>query len=196
VILSIIEAFHNCGFIHRDIKPNNIMVENNGMVKLIDMGSVKIINKEIHKNYLLKDSSSVTNLDGISTLRNEAMSLEGNTFVGTEGYISPEMLLNDEVGTECDIWAFGCIAFRLMTGQEAFVNESMDQMQVFDNIKKEKYSLTEIDDDEAKNLISNILKQNVRERLTIDQIKHHSYFVGTAWESLLLDNYMVFQEDD
>jgi len=96
--------------------------------------------------------------------------------------------LNDEVGVECDIWAFGCIAFRLFTGHEAFVNEHTDQMQVFENIKKEKYSLTEIEGSEARSLISGILKNNVRDRLTIAQIKAHPYFADTHWNQILENN--------
>jgi len=115
VILLIIEVLHKMGFVHRDIKPNNIMIENNGMVKLIDMGSVKIHDIELQKQYLNKNITN-NNQNDLSTAseiwRNEAFSSvnKGETFVGTEGYISPEMLLNDEVGVECDIWAFGCLA--------------------------------------------------------------------------------------
>jgi len=63
------------------------MIEDSGMVKLIDMGSIKIFDRDLHKAYLRGDD--VDKNKKINTesdiWRNEAMSVDGNTFVGTEG---------------------------------------------------------------------------------------------------------------
>lgn len=123
-------------------------------------------------------------------------SLDGNTFVGTEGYISPEMIQCEEVGVECDVWAFGCIAFRLLTGHEAFCKDNLNQMKVFDNIKQEKYSLSGIDDPVCKNLISGILKQDLKERFTINKIKESPFFEDVEFEDILKGNYIIFQEEE
>lgn len=97
---------------------------------------------------------------------------------------------------ECDVWAFGCIAYKLMTGNEAFVNENLNQMEVFDNIKSEKYSLSGIDDPVCKNLISGILKQDVKERFTINTIKDSPFFNDVEFEDILKDNFIIFQEEE
>lgn len=171
------------------------MVQSNGIITLIDMGSVKIYDKIKHMEYIKTSQHIPNNLSTDSTIsitssemwRNEATSVDGNTFVGTEGYISPEMIQCEEVGVECDIWAFGCIAYRLFTGNEAFVNDNLNQMQVFENIKKEKYVLTAIESPHSKNLISGILKQDIKERLTIPKIKEHPFFTDIDFDNILKD---------
>lgn len=49
-IIKIIDNLHKIGFIHRDIKPSNILICNDGRVKLVDMGSIKIFDKHMHKH--------------------------------------------------------------------------------------------------------------------------------------------------
>ena len=44
-----------------------------------------------------------------------------NTFVGTAEYVSPEVLIGDEIGPECDLWALGCMIYRFLAGQTAVV---------------------------------------------------------------------------
>jgi len=56
-MLLIIEEFHKYGFVHRDIKPNNIIVDNTGLIYLVDFGSIKILDTELHKEYLNKESN-------------------------------------------------------------------------------------------------------------------------------------------
>lgn len=63
--------------------------------------------------------------------------MEGNTQVGTEAYVSPELLESKTIGHGCDIWAFGCLLQRMHTGKEAFSNDSDDEKENnLDNIRK------------------------------------------------------------
>lgn len=121
-ILLIIKKFHSIGFIHRDLKPSNIMICNDGRVKIIDLGSIKILDKSLHAQFLdSEDNKSVSkSLTSSDIWLAENYSESVNTFVGTEAYVSPEVLESGNLGYSVDLWAFGCIAYRMITGTEAF----------------------------------------------------------------------------
>lgn len=96
-VLIIIGEFHKYGFIHRDIKPNNMILSDDGRLYLVDFGSVKIQNKNLHTEYLSRKSNSSipkapsnNNNDnheylfGPSSFKNSLSDNAGNTWVGTE----------------------------------------------------------------------------------------------------------------
>ncbi|HEX6626811.1 MAG TPA: serine/threonine-protein kinase [Gemmatimonadaceae bacterium] len=108
---SLIEA-HAIGLVHRDIKPANIHVGRVGLhhdfVKVLDFG-------------LVKEVSSVKLGDSMSTV-------PGQMALGTPGYMAPEMALGDRVDGRADIYALGCVAYFLVTGQIVFEAETAFQM--------------------------------------------------------------------
>lgn len=95
-VLIIIGEFHKYGFIHRDIKPNNMILSDDGRLYLVDFGSVKIQNKNLHTEYLSRKSNSSIPapsnnnnynheyLFGPSSFKNSLSDNAGNTWVGTE----------------------------------------------------------------------------------------------------------------
>ena len=97
-----LEEAHVRGLVHRDIKPANIHVGRLGLVcdfvKVLDFGLVKPI----------ADRS----LDTLAT--------QAGLVVGTPGYMAPEMVLSDTVDGRADLYALGCVAYYLLTGQQVF----------------------------------------------------------------------------
>lgn len=65
-----------------------------------------------------------------------------NTFVGTAEYVSPEMLNDEQLGPECDLWALGCIIYRCMVGRTPFKDKT--EYLIFENIRKNKISFPEV----------------------------------------------------
>lgn len=88
---------HGQKLLHRDIKPGNVMLTRDGVVKLMDFGLVKPL---IHI-----DDRTVTN----------SMSL-----VGTPSYMAPEQLSGEELDARVDIYALACVAYTMLTGQKLF----------------------------------------------------------------------------
>jgi serine/threonine-protein kinase len=87
---------HQHGVVHRDVKPANIMVLNDGSVKLMDFGIAR----------LTRDRSTRLTQAGY--------------LVGTVFYMAPEQLNGQDVDARCDIWAFGAIYYELLSGRHPF----------------------------------------------------------------------------
>src|SRR5262245_29936144 len=115
-IADALEAAHEKGIIHRDLKPANIKLTPEGKVKVLDFGLGKLSETEAVAGGL---SQSPT-LTGRGTV-------EG-VILGTAAYMSPEQARGKEVDRRTDIWSFGCVAFELLTGKQAFEGETVTDL--------------------------------------------------------------------
>ncbi len=89
-----IRAFHRLDMLHRDLKPENILIDRDGTVRIIDFGSTKIA--------------------GIAEI---ASPVEQTDLLGTKNYTAPEVLRGEPATTSADLFAFGVIAYELLTGR-------------------------------------------------------------------------------
>ena len=107
-----LQAAHEKGFIHRDLKPTNVKVTPQGRVKVLDFGLAKAIwGRESNPD--LSQSSDMTGPETLAGL------------VGTPSYMSPEQVRGKEVDNRTDIWAFGCLLYELLTGKRGFEGETV-----------------------------------------------------------------------
>uniref|UniRef100_A0A3Q3B065 non-specific serine/threonine protein kinase n=2 Tax=Kryptolebias marmoratus TaxID=37003 RepID=A0A3Q3B065_KRYMA len=162
VVLAL-EAIHSMGFVHRDVKPDNMLLDQNGHLKLADFGTC-----------MRTDSAGMVNCD---------------TAVGTPDYISPEVLQSQggdgNYGRECDWWAVGVFIFEMLIGETPFYAESL--IGTYGKIMNHQNSLNFPDDvdmsSDAKNLICAFLTdRKVRlGRTGADEIKRHPFFKNDQW---------------
>jgi Tol biopolymer transport system component/aminoglycoside phosphotransferase (APT) family kinase protein len=111
-----VEAAHEAGVIHRDLKPGNIMLKGDGTVKVLDFGLAKSGTA----------SGSDPNLSASPTLTNLATSV--GVILGTAAYMSPEQARGRSVDRRTDIWSFGCVLYECLTGQQAFAGETVSDV--------------------------------------------------------------------
>ena len=111
-VASALSATHSVGIIHRDIKPDNIMLRRDGLVKVLDFGLAKLTRE---RQPLSSDSMAPT-----QNLVNTAVGI----VMGTAHYMSPEQARGFEVDARTDIWSLGCVLYELISRLQPFIGPS------------------------------------------------------------------------
>lgn len=201
-----LETIHRHNFIHRDIKPDNLLLDKNGHMKLSDFGLCKPIDPayqqavlpEILENEATNESVpgnvpvSVPNdpktAEDLANWHKNRRRLAFST-VGTPDYIAPEVLLKKGYGMECDWWSVGAIMFEMLMGYPPFYSD--EPMTTCRKIVHWRHHLRIPDDaplsPEARDLIERLLcdpDQRLGTSGGVDEIKRHKFFAGLDWDTL------------
>ena len=155
-LLIILEYINSKQVIHRDLKPDNIMIDSNGYIKLIDFGTaIKI------KNFT-------------------------STITGTPHYIGPEVLMGKGYSYSCDYWSVGVITHEIFYNYFPFGNNAGDPMEVYRDVLKRELTLPSKGDPVVNSFIKCLLRKKVNERLcNCDKAKKHPFYKDFNWGDLI-----------
>ncbi|ORZ39913.1 kinase-like domain-containing protein, partial [Catenaria anguillulae PL171] len=166
-MVAAVEALHSAGYMHRDIKPNNILITRDGHIKLADFGSCARVGP-----------------DGM---------VRCQISVGTPDYISPEVLesqnsKNAAYGLQSDWWGVGVVLYEMLFGTTPFTDDSISV--TYANIMSADGNIDFPDDvevsDEFKNLINSLLSKPAKRlgKNGASEVKAHAFFKGIDWSNL------------
>ncbi|XP_034051985.1 microtubule-associated serine/threonine-protein kinase 3 isoform X5 [Gymnodraco acuticeps] len=172
-----LEYLHNYGVVHRDLKPDNLLITSMGHIKLTDFGLSKIglmnMTTNLYEGHIEKDTREFID----------------KQVCGTPEYIAPEVILRQGYGKPVDWWAMGIILYEFLVGCVPFFGETPEQL--FGQVVNDDIIWPEGEDAlpaDAQDLITRLLRQSPLDRLGTGgttEVKMHMFFHGLDWTGLL-----------
>ena len=121
-IISAVESIHNLHCIHRDIKPDNILIDKNGHIQLSDFGLEKVSDSLYNNDLNIIKFNNENNED--DNFKHE----KNYSCVGTAYYVAPEVLNKKGYGPEIDWWSVGIIFYEMLCGYAPFCSKGTSRV--------------------------------------------------------------------
>ena len=160
-IILAVEHLHKNNIIYRDLKPENVLIDRKGYIKITDFG--------LSKENIIDNKSA-------------------KSFCGTPEYLAPEIILNKGHGKPVDWWTMGILLYEMLVGIDPFSDD--DPMMIYQKIIKGKIRFPNTIDKNAKSLIKHLLVSDTTKRFGclkngVKDIVNHRFFNGFDWRSFV-----------
>jgi serine/threonine kinase 38 len=195
-----IESVHEMNCIHRDLKPDNVLIDKEGHIKLSDFGLSKKFDflmkdpKNVKNNIIFRNKNNLNENSKLSyaeqfkefkNIKSKKRRECAYSTVGTPDYIAPEVFTQKGYGQEVDWWSLGIILFEMMIGYPPFYSES--STETCKKILDWKNNFEIKQEVNISNEAIDILKQLINDpdkrlgRNGADEIKKHPFFKNINW---------------
>ena len=159
-ILAILEYCHKNNIVYRDLKPDNLLIKENGYLSILDISFAKKLRHFKDLTY---------------------------TLCGTPNYLAPEIILNKGYNFSVDFWSLGVMLYEMLVGKDPYNHH--DPMIIYQNILKNRINFPKVIDRDAKSLINHLLVQDPNKRFGclksgISDIKNHRLYNDFRWRKL------------
>ncbi|CAD8186439.1 unnamed protein product [Paramecium pentaurelia] len=160
-LLICVEYLHKLQIIYRDIKPENIMVDEKGYLRMIDMGTAKFLNQKSIRTY---------------------------TIIGTPHYMAPEIITGKGYTFTVDLWSIGVCLYEFMCGGVPYAEDADDPYEIYEEIQKKSLNYPPfMKDKKAKKFIEQLLSKTPEVRLggSYAALKANNWFDKFDWDKLM-----------
>ena len=158
-LLVAIEHIHDRDILYRDLRPENIWVDEDGHLKIAEFGLSKILSN------LFERSNSIS---------------YGQSYTGIPPYMAPEMLTTIfPYGKSADWYCLGVLVYEFLHGEAPFLADTEEEM--ITNMRMENLTLSKHISAEARDLIARLLQTDDENRPGAEEIKAHPWFTSVDW---------------
>mmetsp|Transcript_3102 Transcript_3102/g.9473 ORF Transcript_3102/g.9473 Transcript_3102/m.9473 type:complete len:461 (-) Transcript_3102:82-1464(-) len=156
-IILALEFLHSKGILHRDMKPENVLLDMDGHVMLTDFGLAK-----------------------------ENFAGKAHSWCGTEDYMAPEVILREGYDEAADWWSFGALLYDMLVGEPPFMAKKNEgRAKYHERIVRAKFKLPQFLTHEAKSLLKGLMTRDPAKRLcTAEAVKRHRFFQNFSFRKL------------
>lgn len=162
-IASALDEAHSAAIVHRDIKPDNVMIRANGLVKILDFGIAKL--SETTAVEVISETSN-GNVKAFAAAHSSILKTmtSAGAIIGTAGYMSPEQARGAEIDTRTDIFSFGVLVYEMLSGKLPFEGETATETIAAITGKEPKSLDDSAIPPEIEKIIAKCLRKDRKER--------------------------------